>query len=221
MFQKPVDQVLIALERHGYEFRRDGGGWKSRCPCHRGEGRSLAIGEGQDGKVLLHCFAHQCSAESILESIGLNLDYLFIDITYGKPSMKHQAPVPTIDEVEERIVHAVGPIAQSWIYHDATGNEFARIYRCERDGVKSYRPVHRGVTGWVIRDPEGPWPLYNLPSLLTSPGRIYIAEGEKCADLIGALGLVGTTSVHGFEFGPQDRLEPPGGKPRCDYHPRQ
>jgi len=52
-----LDQVLAAL--HGK--RRAGNGWLAYCPVHEASPgphtSSLSIGEGHDGRVLLHCFA--------------------------------------------------------------------------------------------------------------------------------------------------------------------
>ena len=61
-----------------------------------------------------------------------------------------------------------------------------------------YLPVHRDpATGsWHIADPPGLWPLYHLPEL-ASATRVFVAEGEKCADLAVNLGVTATTTAHG------------------------
>ena len=51
-------------------------GWGSRCPAHQDHENSLAINEGEDGKVLLKCFAG-CSVRDIVESIGMGFKDLF------------------------------------------------------------------------------------------------------------------------------------------------
>lgn len=48
-----LDGVLGALEG----VQRSGGGWVARCPAHQDREPSLSIGQGADGRVLLHCFA--------------------------------------------------------------------------------------------------------------------------------------------------------------------
>jgi putative DNA primase/helicase len=51
--------------------RRSGAGWQAFCPAHDDrKTRSLSIREGQDGLVLLHCFAG-CTYRQIVEALGL------------------------------------------------------------------------------------------------------------------------------------------------------
>lgn len=56
--------------------------WRSLCPVHQGEGRhsnlTLAITEGNDGKILLKCHAG-CSPEAIVEKLGLTMADLFAE----------------------------------------------------------------------------------------------------------------------------------------------
>ena len=56
--------------------RRSGAGWIARCPAHEDHSPSLSIGEGRDGKILLHCFGG-CTSESVCNSLGLSLADLF------------------------------------------------------------------------------------------------------------------------------------------------
>ena len=46
------------------------GRYLSRCPAHDDRSPSLAIKDGDDGRVLLHCFAG-CETEDVLSAIGL------------------------------------------------------------------------------------------------------------------------------------------------------
>ena len=50
--------------------------WMACCPAHDDRSPSLSIRELSDGRILLHCWTG-CSAESILDSIGLTFDDLF------------------------------------------------------------------------------------------------------------------------------------------------
>lgn len=54
------------------------GGWIARCPAHADNDASLKIDEGDDGRVLLYCFAG-CSTASILKAMRLTWDDLFPD----------------------------------------------------------------------------------------------------------------------------------------------
>lgn len=50
--------------------------WMACCPAHADKSPSLSIRECSDGRVLLHCWTG-CSANEILESLGLTFDALF------------------------------------------------------------------------------------------------------------------------------------------------
>ena len=58
--------------------RRSGAGWLARCPAHEDRSPSLSIGEGRDGKILLHCFGG-CTSEAVCASLGLSLADLFTE----------------------------------------------------------------------------------------------------------------------------------------------
>lgn len=68
----PLDRVLSRLDRP----RRSGRGYLCRCPAHEDRSASLSIAEGEDGRVLLHCFAG-CSTQDVLAAIGLQVADLF------------------------------------------------------------------------------------------------------------------------------------------------
>jgi hypothetical protein len=68
----PVDHVLNHLQG----VRRSGAGWTARCPNHDDRQASLSVKEGDDGRVLLHCFA-SCANADIVMSAGLSFPDLF------------------------------------------------------------------------------------------------------------------------------------------------
>jgi hypothetical protein len=67
-----IDRILDRLER----VHRQSSGWSARCPAHEDRHNSLSVSEGEDGKVLVHCFAG-CSVEAVVASLGLTLGDLF------------------------------------------------------------------------------------------------------------------------------------------------
>lgn len=60
-----LDAASIARALGG---RRCGAGWKARCPAHDDRAPSLAIHEGRDGRVLVHCFAG-CPQQSVIDAL--------------------------------------------------------------------------------------------------------------------------------------------------------
>ena len=57
-------------------------------------------------------------------------------------------------------------------------------------------PVSRNGDGWTITGIPEPRPLYCLADLADA-NRVFVTEGEKCADAARSIGLVATTSAHG------------------------
>ncbi len=86
--ERPIDRVLSHL--HG--VRQSGAGYIARCPYHDDTEPSLAISEGKDGRVLLHCHAG-CEFGDILQAIGLEAKELFVkDMGPGELELRQRHP---------------------------------------------------------------------------------------------------------------------------------
>ncbi len=69
--------MMVAEFLSELEFpRRSGRGWMARCPAHTDRSPSLSVAEGDDGRILLRCFAG-CTAEEIVASLAMSLADLF------------------------------------------------------------------------------------------------------------------------------------------------
>lgn len=70
---------------------KTGRGWRARCPAHGGKSASLAITEGDNGTLLLHCFAG-CQVHDILAAVGLQVGDLFVrkDLRSMTPAERSQ-----------------------------------------------------------------------------------------------------------------------------------
>lgn len=51
-------------------------GWLARCAAHEDQNPSLSIRFGDDGRILLHCFAG-CPVEAVCAALGLSVRDLF------------------------------------------------------------------------------------------------------------------------------------------------
>jgi hypothetical protein len=99
-----------------------------------------------------------------------------------------------------------------WTYEDANGSPRMIVVRFDlQDKTKTYRPLHKSSGGWMIGDPPGPLPLYRLPKL-AGASRVFVTEGEKCAKLVGDLGVVSTTPAHGAQSPHRTDWSPLAGK---------
>jgi hypothetical protein len=76
----PLGLLRDALEAHVYGPHGTEYAFRSRCPAHDGDNRSaLSVRVGADGRAVLYCHAHQCTAEAITASLGLRVSDLFPD----------------------------------------------------------------------------------------------------------------------------------------------
>jgi hypothetical protein len=217
----PTAKVIAALKAGKFDPRTTSeGSWESRCPAHEGDRHNLTITKADDGRALLYCQAHQCTTEKIVAALGLTLSDLFPDDDPGSghanrngtKGTRERRIYPTLEDAIGAVAHFEGKPAATWTYHDATGTEVAWVVRFDPAGrKKQYRPFHRVGGGFQVGDPVGSWPLYHLRELATAR-RVYLLEGEKCADLTQNLGLCATTTAHGAKSAHKSDLAPLAGR---------
>jgi hypothetical protein len=163
-------QVLLArLER----VRRSANGWTARCPAHDDATPSLAVSLGEDGRILLKCFAG-CEVAAIVGAVDVALADLFV----GPASA---GPEP--DAVYE--------------YRDERG---ALLFQVVRGPGKRFRQRQPdGLDGWTWNLANVRRVLYRLPELRAadSGAEVYVVEGEKDVETLRRLGLVATTNPQG------------------------
>ena len=226
MNDRPVSKVLQALyETTGYQPKRQGKGWTARCPAHDDRTPSLAVSEGDDGRVLMYCHAG-CTNGAVCDALGIAESDLFptngqLAATSGRSSRATKAPPKTYPTADAAIAsldsYISGIRAGRWAYTDAEGKVVAYVVRYNLptpDGEKqkkTFRPVSLHPKGWCNLDPPGTWPLYNLQALADAD-HAYLVEGEGVVEALRGLGLVATTSAHGGMSPHKTNWEPLAGK---------
>lgn len=181
----PLSKLLSLLE----ETRQNGEGWTAKCPAHDGiHKNSLSLHRGEDGRVLLKCFAG-CTVQEIVAALGLKMRDLF-------PQSRLHLTVADLarDKVlPEAFLRELGVVEE--------GSALRLTYRLA-DG--SPAPRQRIRTALAAKDgsiwtkgqgdivPYGLWRLGEARSL----GYLVLAEGESdCWTLwhhgIPALGIPG------------------------------
>ena len=150
--------------------RPNGKGYLARCPAHDDQNPSLSIDRGEDGRILLKCFAG-CSADAICAALKITPADLF------------ESNKPT----RERVV-------AEYKYEDESGKLLYAVRRFEPKSFKSFRPDGQcGING-VRRV------LYRLPDVIAARQNgetIYICEGEKDCDAMAQRGLCATCNPFG------------------------
>src|ERR1700730_1080662 len=56
--------------------RKSGKGWTARCPAHEDKKNSLSINQGNDGRILLKCFAG-CDVNDVCAALNLTVGDLY------------------------------------------------------------------------------------------------------------------------------------------------
>lgn len=206
----PIEHVVSLLPT----AKPNGKGWMACCPAHEDRSPSLSINEGDDGRVLLKCFAG-CGNDAITDALGLETKDLFVPRdsrsltphTNGKLTSKPKSAskaksvrFATPDTAVSSLMTKNGKPAGQWIYHDVSGKPVVLVLRFNRsDGSKYFQPVSLHLDGgWYKKAPATPRPLYGLPDLAPA-SVVYVCEGEKAADAARSIGLITTTSIGGSQ----------------------
>lgn len=193
----PVERVLQILQERGCSPKRSGNRqWVAQCPAHADRQPSLSLGEGEDGRALLHCHAG-CSVESVVLALGLRPSDLF-PTTNGSATARNG-------------------VSQALVTHDdllSTALRYAelgyRVFPCARGGKAP-------LTGHGFRDAtndpkqiEHWWDMHPEANIgLVTEGLVIIdADGEgnpwpgdpeRAADLAGA-GAIALTPRGGRHY---------------------
>lgn len=176
----PLSRVLELLAGRGLQVRNAANGYMAQCPAHADGSPSLSVKPGEDGRVLLHCFAG-CETDAIATALGLQMTDLF--------------PPPSA-------AGAAGSQATEFYYSilDVEGNEVAR--HCRRnngDGTKEMwwcgPDGSKGLHGKKVRD----LPLFGTEHLKAAPidCAAIICEGEKDATALQRRGYLALGTVTG------------------------
>ncbi len=170
--------------------RRNGRGWRARCPAHNDHTPSLDIDQADGGKLLVKCRAG-CSQEAVLEA--LRGRGLWAEARNGKEPKAAPAewtpilPVPAGTPVPDFKALLRSAPAAFWDYQTSDGNLLGYVVRLDRTNGKSIVPVTwcrgpNGATAWRCKAFPVPRPLYGLAQLAERPADpVLVVEGEKAA----------------------------------------
>jgi hypothetical protein len=160
--------------------RREGRGWRCRCPAHDDHDPSLSI-ETRAGRTVFVCRAG-CDQETVLAALRQR------DL-WPESGDRRDETSP------RRRSGSKGRIVATYDYRDPEGELRYQVTRLEPKDFRQRRPDGKG--GWIWKM-AGVEPLpYRLPELLGDPvAMVFVAEGEKDCDNLYGLGIVATCN-HG------------------------
>lgn len=200
--------------------KQDGNGsWICKCPAHddKTESMHVKLGKNRRGQdiILVKCFAG-CDRLDIVHAMGLEQK----DLTCGgedvppwderavkqaKPTYeKRKAPEKPTGEAKPKPDHGSKTLETTYPYTDENGVLLYEACRYRyQDGTKTFRQRRPGPARageWLWDMGETRLVLYRLPDVrkaIAEKTPVWIAEGEKDADNLAALGLCGTSAPMG------------------------
>lgn len=178
----PLDLVVGKLAAAGCNPRQSRAGqYTARCPhpaghSHGDKRPSLSVGEGDDGRALVHCETG-CNLDDVLAALGLSVIDLFPD--RDEPSRTR--------------------ITATYDYFDADGDLVMQVVRTDPKGFRQRRPDGRGGWHWNLVGVDDR-PLYRLGQVLAAVAAdevVWVVEGEKDVQTLERHGLVATCNPMG------------------------
>lgn len=173
--------------------KQERNGWQATCPAHDDRNPSLHVSEGNNGRILVKCFAG-CSVEQICSALGIDVSDLF-------PEPRTRI---NVNPLGIPLSWKGKQFTSLWPYHDQDGQVIGYVARYDGDGGKEIIPFFRRENGrWKSGIPRSSkLPLYRLPDVLKNKDAVVlVCEGEKAADaaqrLLKGRGYVATTSQGG------------------------
>jgi len=177
-----LDDFLSQLNK----VKKSGNGYVALCPAHDDKKHSLSVTADKE-KILVKCFVG-CSAEAIVDSLGLGMSDLFVN---------------------SRTKFSEDKIIKTYDYTDETGQPLFQVCRLK---PKSFRQRHKNGQGDWVWDMKGVRRvLYHLHDIIKAP-EVHFVEGEKDCDNLWECGLIATTSPGGANAWKDDYAECLAGK---------
>ncbi|MFA5151118.1 MAG: hypothetical protein WC554_01015 [Clostridia bacterium] len=168
-----------------FDAKQCSNGFLAHCPAHDDNRSSLSISQGNNGNVVIHCFAG-CKTEDILAIKGLKIQDLF-----NKPQ-NNISPILSAATAKK--------IIESYDYTDENGKLLYQVCRYEPKNFHQRRPNPNKPGTWLWNMKDQDRVIYCLPDVISavaSNNPVFICEGEKAVNAAKSIGLVATCSPGG------------------------
>jgi hypothetical protein len=179
------------LERMGFDpSRKKGGNWVRACPVHDDHDPSLTAWLPPGGaRLVVKCWTG-CDTREVMKVLGVRMGQLKLavyerDQAYGVKDVVRTRPRVLVNTFD---------------YADEAG---VVLYSVNRYEPKDFKQWHRGPGGRLVWGlPEGRRVLYRTWDLARRVRDcVWVVEGERKADLLERVGLLGVCGVGGTGMG--------------------
>lgn len=166
-----LEQALKVLKK----TKKIKDGYLACCPAHDDDSPSLSISEGEDGKLLLNCYAG-CSFDTVVSALN----------SQSCETSQY------ISKSAKPFISKLGGV-QYYHYCSTEGVQTLRVCRQNySDGTKKIWQQKFKDDTWVSGTPSVRVLPYRF-ELWKNERKVYLVEGEKCADELIKNGLFATT----------------------------
>jgi hypothetical protein len=197
--------------------RRSGDGWMARCKAHEDRHNSLSMRVGEEGRVLLHCFAG-CSTEEVVAAYGRSMADLFDADESPPPASRRPTKLKTTgadavgfaEDLDERLQRRLLEV-RGWtpdvIERVGIGWDGERVTvpyvsaAGELVGLGRYAPNPERRNGSkMLADPGSRRELVPPPETVRGGTWMFVCEGEADSIRLLSCGLaaVGVPGVQGW-----------------------
>jgi hypothetical protein len=197
-----IDELLPLLKK----TKRTASGWVACCPSHDDRNPSMAISTGDDGRILLRCFAG-CRTDDICSELGITVSDLFDDNGRG---IDHKGRFVSKQTSSKAVSIDFGKLAEQ--YRAGSNGEISKAAAGLGVSVESLERLGAGWDGQAITFPmmdsdrriigirrrfpdgrklavkESQSGLF-IPSDLPESGAVYFTEGPSDCAAVLSMGL--------------------------------
>ena len=205
-------RILDLAREAGYKITKAGANeYKILCPnpahedsdasCYIDDKNNLFFCHGCQSKGSVIDFimiSNGVDVRTALEMIGVERD----TNSTAKPKAKKPAvPKATATKAEKKRDYRMNDPkfkTNEYVYRDANGNPVYKAVRYDYpDGTKSFQMIARKSDGTAVMSMKGVMRVPYRLNEIDGEEKVYIVEGEKCADALASLGLPATTTCNG------------------------
>lgn len=169
--------LIDILEQVGAKFK----GNICNCPFHNDEHPSAGVYE-KNGVWRFKCMVCEISSDiydmqAKLDNTSPSEQLKKLCRTKRQTKTKQQS-FANLDSVRQYLTKKLGKIEYEHEYKNADGDVAYYVFRCLTLNGKTLRPVSLSDTGYILKMPDKPWLLYNLPDVMKVEN-VIVVEGKK------------------------------------------